>query len=74
MQEANTHRLMSAIVGIILVAGILSIIGYFFFGKNLPWASEYNKKPHPDAQTRFSQYEDNKRKPMTILAGIDLPD
>ena len=74
MQEANTHRLISAIIGIMAVTGILGIIGYFFFGSNLPWGSEDNKKPHPDAQTRFSQYEDNKRKPMTILAGIDLPD
>lgn len=74
MQEANTHRLMSAIAGIIIVSGILAIVGYFFFGKSLPWNSPANNEPHPDAQTRFSQYEDNKRKPMTILAGIDLPD
>lgn len=65
---------MSAMIGIMVVIGILGIIGYFFFGSNLPWESDSNKKPHPDAQTRFSQYEDNKRKPMTILAGIDLPD
>lgn len=75
MQEHNTHRILFAIIGVIFTAMVMGAVIYFFTGNPVPWGNPEQQKKGEPIMKKYQDYEDNKRKPMTVLPyKIDFPD
>lgn len=72
MLESNTTRLLAGLLGFLTVAFMLYMVLHFIMGTPLPWDKDNNKEPNENQ--RFQKYEDDKRRHMTIIEGVTLPD